>query len=360
MSADAGQDVLFDEQHGVGRITLNRPKAINALNHAMIRAIDAALVRWACDPTIRIVLLEGNGERGLCAGGDIRALYGDAKSGRLAGPAAFFYDEYRLNARIARFAKPFVALMDGIVMGGGIGLSAHASHRVVTPRSMLAMPETGIGFIPDVGGTYLLGRAPGELGVHAALTAAPLGPADAILCGLADVCVAFDRLPALIDTLAGEGSSVGAALESMSMAPPPGVLAAARPWIDACYAAGTVEQIVALLLSRPEAAARQAAADIAGKSPTSLKVTLRAVRQARRYGRLEPCLQQEYDAALACMRSHDFAEGVRAAVVDKDRNPRWFPARLEDVSPEQVAAYFVALPESSLHLEGDGKESLLF
>jgi enoyl-CoA hydratase len=352
VSTAAATDVLFSVQAGIGRITLNRPKALNALTHDMIRAIDAQLVEWANDASVSLVLLDGTGERGLCAGGDIRALYEDAKAGRLQGPADFFRDEYRLNARIARYAKPFVVFMDGIVMGGGIGLASHAAHRVVTPRSMLAMPEVGIGFIPDVGGTFLLGHAPGELGTHAALTAGRLGAADAMLLGLADLCVAVDRLPALAASLKGLGDAgaIRVALEAQAEPPPPGVLAAARAWIDAAYAAGSVEQIIAALQARPEPDAQAAVREIAGKSPTSLKLALRLLRTARTLGRLELCLQQEYDAALICMVSHDFVEGVRAAVVDKDRNPRWSPASLAEVTPDRVDRYFLTSPDTDLHL----------
>lgn len=340
-------DVLLAVSDGVGRITLNRPKALNALSHDMIRAIDAALAAWAADGAVRLVLLEGAGERGFCAGGDIRALYEDAKAGRLEGPAAFFRDEYRLNARIARYMKPVVVLMDGIVMGGGIGLAGHASHRVVTPRGMLAMPEVGIGFVPDVGGTFLLGRAPGQLGVHAALTAARLGAADALLCGLADACVSVEDLPKLTAALL-EGADPEVALKTWNTEPPPGVLQAARPWIDAAYSADTVEAILAALHARREPEAQAAATEMAGKSPTSLKVTLRMLHAARAYGRLEPCLQQEYDAALECMRSHDFVEGVRAAVVDKDRAPRWSPPTLGEVSEDAVDRYFISSPKNVL------------
>ena len=340
-------DVLFAVAGGVGRITLNRPRALNALTHDMVRAIDATLAEWAADTSVRLVLLEGAGERGFCAGGDIRALYEDAKAGRLAGPAAFFRDEYRLNAKIAFYTKPVVVFMDGIVMGGGIGLAGHASHRVVTPRATLAMPEVGIGFVPDVGGTFLLGRAPGQLGVHAALIAARLGAADALLCGLADACVAAEDLPKLAAALL-DGTDPDAALKTCSTEPPPGVLQAARTWIDAIYSGDTVEAILGGLQARPEPEAQAAARDMAAKSPTSLKVTLRLLHAARAYGRLEPCLQQEYDAALECMRSHDFVEGVRAAVVDKDRNPRWLPATLGAVSEDAVARYFVTSPETAL------------
>jgi enoyl-CoA hydratase len=345
-------DVLFRVQSGVGRVTLNRPKTLNALSHAMIRAIGAELALWAAEPSVRLVVLDGAGERGLCAGGDIRALYDDVKSGRLDGPKAFFYDEYRLNAQIAAYPKPIVALMDGIVMGGGIGLSAHASHRVVTPRSMLAMPEVAIGFVPDVGGTYLLGRAPGETGLHAALSAARLTAADALYCGLADICAATDRLADLAADLSGcaDHDSASAVLATYHEQPPPGGLEAARGWIDPAYAGATVEDILAALEARPEADAKAAARDIAGKSPTSLKVTLLLIRRARALGRLAPCLQHEYHAALECLRGVDFVEGVRAALVDKDRAPRWQPRRLEDVSAATVERSFASSPEADLHL----------
>jgi enoyl-CoA hydratase len=294
--------------------------------------------------------LRGAGERGFCAGGDIRALYEDAKAGRLEGPAAFFRDEYRLNAKIARFKKPIVVFMDGIVMGGGIGLSAHASHRVVTPRATLAMPEVGIGFVPDVGGTFLLARAENQFGTHAALTAARLGAADALLCGLADVCVATDRLPQLAAALeaCGDAQAVGAALQAHAEPPPPGVLEKAQGWISLAYAADTVEGILQALQARPEPEARAAASEMLGKSPTSLKITLRLLQRARVLGQLEPCLQQEYDAALGCMKSHDFVEGVRAAVVDKDRNPKWSPATLDKVSADVIDTFFVTSPETAL------------
>ncbi len=336
----------------MGRITLNRPKAINALTHAMIRAIDTALAAWEADPAIRLILLDGAGERGLCAGGDIRVVHDALRAGDTAGPEAFFADEYRLNARIARFPKPFVAFMDGITMGGGIGVSSHASHRVVTERSVLAMPEVGIGFLPDVGGTFLLGRAPGELGLHAALTASRLNASDAILCGLADVHVPSSALPALAERLGGcaDARAVQALLAELATKPSPATLAPSRGWIDICYAASDMEEIIAALHGRQEAAAQTAAQEIAGKSPTSLKLTLRAVRAARTLGRLEPCLQQEYDAARACLRGHDFLEGVRAALVDKDRAPAWVPADLRDVTSSMIDQYFEPSPETDLHL----------
>ena len=335
-------DVLLRLERGVGRITLNRPRALNALTLPMALAIDAALDDWERDDSVRLVLLDGAGERGLCAGGDIRALYDALLAGDVSAPRTFFHAEYRLNARIARMTKPFVALMDGIVMGGGIGLSAHGAHRVVTERSRLAMPETAIGFLPDVGGTWLLGRAPDQLGMHLALTASQIGAADAILCGLADVHVPSDALAGLAEAL-GRCDGVGevrACLDAHASEPQAGLLAGARGWIASCYAGDSVEAILDALRLQQDPLARQAVEEIGRKSPTSLKVTHRALREARRLGRLEPCLEQEYRLAIGCVSLPDFREGVRAALVDKDRSPAWSPATLDAVTAELLERVF--------------------
>ncbi len=347
-------DVIVRVEQGVGRITLNRPRALNALTHGMVQAIDAALASWAEDSAVRFVLLDGAGERGLCAGGDIRALYDALLVNDISVPAVFFRDEYRMNARIARFPKPYVALMDGIVMGGGIGVSAHGSHRVVTERSRLAMPETGIGFVPDVGGSFLLGHAPDELGMHAALTSFQLGADDAMICGLADHHVPSERLADLINELLGCQTvhEMEACLRRFETQAAAGVFREARGWIAACYAKESVEAILESLGARAEEAARQAIAAIAGKSPTSLKITLRALREARHHERLEQGLEQEYRLAMACMERPDFREGVRAALVDKDRNPAWSPARLAEVTPEEIDTIFAGPDHGGLGLAG--------
>ncbi|MEU6156445.1 enoyl-CoA hydratase/isomerase family protein [Actinosynnema sp. NPDC047251] len=323
-------------ERGVGRITLNRPEAINALTHDMVRAVDAALVAWAADDGVRSVLLDGAGDRGLCAGGDIRAVHRDAVAGGTATPG-FWADEYRLNARIARFPKPYTALMDGLVMGGGVGVSAHGSVRVVTERTRLAMPEVGIGLAPDVGGTYLLSRAPGESGTYAALTGGVLSGADAVHCGLADFLVPSGRLDAL-----REGADVTAPAVEVG----PSRLAANRTWIDACFAADTVEEILDRLVAHGEDAT---AKEIAAKSPTALKVTLAALRRARALPDLEAVLEQEYRVSVACLRDHDLVEGIRAQIIDKDRSPRWSPATLSGVDDDAVAAHF-AEPEVPFRL----------
>ncbi|MGW2304668.1 enoyl-CoA hydratase/isomerase family protein [Streptomyces sp. NPDC001809] len=334
------EDVLVRAEGRTGRLILNRPRALNALTHPMVLRIEEALTAWRDDPAVEVVVISGAGERGLCAGGDIRAIHADARAGGTAS-ADFWRDEYRLNALIARYPKPYVALMDGIVMGGGVGVSAHGTVRIVTERSRVAMPETGIGFVPDVGGTYLLALAPGELGTHLALTGAPVGAADALLCGLADHFVPSERLDRLVEDLAR--TSVHDALAAHVGQAPAGELAAHRGWIDHCYAAGTVEEIVDRLVASGVPAAKEAATALTAKSPTALKVTLASVRRARALGPLERVLEQEYRVSCAALTSPDLVEGIRAQVIDKDRDPHWSPARLAEVTDEDVARYFTPL-----------------
>ncbi|MDR3514563.1 MAG: enoyl-CoA hydratase/isomerase family protein [Azospirillaceae bacterium] len=344
--------VLVRVEGRIGRITLNRPAALNALTLDMVRHLDRALIAWARDDRVAIVLIDGTGDRAFCAGGDIRALYDAAGAQDWAPLTTFFREEYHLNARIARYPKPVVAVMDGITMGGGIGIGGHASHRIVTERSKLAMPETRIGFFPDVGGTHLLGMAPGELGTHLALTSGRVDAADAIAGNLADWLVPVERLGAVPAQLAAceSAADVSAALQAVAVTPPRGALADARTWIDRCYAGDRAEAIVAALRDAPEPDARQAAGEITANSPTSVKVTLAALRRARRLGTIEPCLNQEFRLALSLTRDPDFREGVRAAVVDKDRQPRWSPADLPGVSDAAVERHFLGLGAGELGL----------
>ncbi|RVW05951.1 enoyl-CoA hydratase/isomerase family protein [Rhodococcus spongiicola] len=340
-------EVIVERVGGLGRITLNRPKAINALTHTMVQALTSTLLEWAADDWVHAVLVIGAGERGLCAGGDIVSIYHDAREGG-SGSKDFWRDEYVLNAAIARSGKPYVAIMDGIVMGGGVGISAHGNVRVVTERSTIAMPEVGIGFVPDVGGTYLLSRAPGELGTHIALTTSRLGAGDAIYCGFADHFVPSGRL-AEFERVLSTGS-VEDALALFAEPPPASELAEQRGWIDAAYAADTVEEIVANLRASGVPEATAAAEQILAKSPTAVKVTLRALRQAREFGSLEEALDQEYRVSSACLDSHDLVEGIRAQVVEKDRKPAWSPSTLEAVTDEHVDRFFEPLGESELGL----------
>ncbi|MBO1419958.1 enoyl-CoA hydratase/isomerase family protein [Streptomyces sp. FH025] len=333
MSAEPAEVQAFLEGT-VGRIVLNRPRALNSLTHGMITTLRATLDDWATDDRVRAVVLTGAGERGLCAGADIRAMHDDARAGG-ADTRAFFRDEYRLNALIARYPKPYVAVMDGITMGGGVGLSAHGAVRIVTERSAVAMPETRIGLVPDVGGSHLLARAPGELGTHLGLTSVSMGPGDALLCGFADYYVPSARIPELLDALTHGGDPAATAAAHAEPAPP-AVLAAQRGWIDACYAADTAEEIVERLLDSGVPEAKEAAELVLANSPTAVKVTLAALRRARALPSLEAALDQEYRVSCAALDGHDLVEGIRAQVIDKDRNPRWSPAALAGVTAADV------------------------
>jgi enoyl-CoA hydratase len=337
------------------RVTLNRPRAINALTLDMVRALEAALDQAQGDERVALVVLDGAGDRGLCAGGDIRALYDAALAGDRGG-LEFWREEYALNARLARFDKPVVAVMDGIVMGGGIGISAHASCRLVTERTSLAMPEVGIGFSPDVGGTWLLSRSPGELGTHVALTGSSIDGADAIVCGLADRFIPIASVGRLIASLGD--SDVDSAVEKFATAPeavPVSSLAEDRAWIDATYSADSIEEILDRLASQRATGAQRASDRITGNSPTALKVALRALREAQRLSTLEACLEMEFRISRTfLLDAFDFSEGIRAAVVDKDRTPRWQPARLEEVGPGRVERFF-ASEEDDLQLETKGE-----
>ena len=345
-------ELLVRSDGALRRITLNRPKALNALTLDMAVAMTALLRSWASDPRVGTVLIDGAGERGLCAGGDIRALYDGAKTGSPYA-AQFWATEYHLNVLIGRYPKPVIAVMDGVVMGGGVGISAHASHRIVTERSAVAMPEVGIGFFPDVGASFLLARSPGSTGTHLALTGDRMNAADAIYCGFADVHVAATRLAELPSALAEcrSADDVQARLGKMSSPPPAGRLPAARRWIDRCYGSNEVEDIVARLRAESGDAAGAALANILTKSPTSLKVALRNVRSAVSFSRIEESFQQDYRIALACIAGHDFIEGIRATIVDKDRNPVWRPDRLEGVTQEIVDRHFRPVGKLELTFE---------
>lgn len=342
--------LLHTEGHTL-RITLNRPRALNALTHTMVRSIDDALTEAEGDERITAVVVSGAGERGLCAGGDIRSIYQDARRGGHAS-VDFWRDEYRLNARIARFPKPYVAFMDGIVMGGGVGVSAHGDVRIVTERSRVAMPETAIGFVPDVGGTRLLATAPGELGTHLALTGQDIGAADALLCGLADHFVPSQRLPDLTTALAACATpdAVTRTVQQYVADAPGGELASQRAWIDECYTAETVEEIIGRLRDTGLTEAKEAAETLLANSPTALKVTLASVRRAKRLDSLETVLEQEFRVSCRAFAGPDLAEGVRAQIIDKDRSPRWNPAGLADVTDATVARFFEPLGEQELAL----------
>jgi enoyl-CoA hydratase len=322
----------------VGRLTLNRPKALHALTEAMCQALTAALLAWREDDAVDLVLIDHAGERGFCAGGDIRALAisgaGDGQAGR-----AFFLAEYRMNDLLQRYPKPIVAVMDGVTMGGGMGLSIYARYRVATERTVLAMPETGIGLFPDIGAGWFLSRLPGEFGTWMALTGALLQAADGLFLKFCTHYVPSDRIEALKDTLIRGASEAHRTLARFSVDPGPPPLAGKQAALSALFEHDTVEAILAALEAGSSWAKAQAAI-LATRSPTSMKIALRELREARARSSFAEELAVEYRLACRIIRTPDFQEGVRAAVIDKDGAPQWRPARLEDVSEADLDALF--------------------
>lgn len=346
---DARPDtVLHEVVDRVGRLTLNRPRAINSLNDEMVVEMLRVLDEWADDPALRAVWVEGAGDKGLCAGGDVVALRRSVLDGDVESVLGFWEREYALNARIASYPKPYVVWMDGVVMGGGVGVSAHGSHRIVTERTKLAMPETIIGFFPDVGGLWFLSRAPGELGTHMALTGLPVNGADAVLLGVADAQVtsrAKDTVLAdLASGLSGEPrdprepmqwSIPSLNVEGVDLPEPS--LAQHREWIEQCYAGDDPAAIVDRLTRHTHPSAREAAATIEQRSPHSVAVTLAALRRASALS-VDEVLAQDQRLGRAFAGHPDFAEGIRALLVDKDRSPHWADAHLADVDRQTILA----------------------
>jgi enoyl-CoA hydratase len=351
--ADA-QDILFERRGAAGLVTLNRPGALNAVTHAMVLALRAQLDQWASDPAITRVVITAAGERSFCAGGDIRHLYDLGVAGKREEALQFWRDEYPLNATIKNYRKPYVALIDGIVMGGGVGVSVHGSHRVAGDRYSFAMPEVGIGFFPDVGATWFLPRLPGELGAYCALTGERFGPGDAVGADLATHRIPSARFPALLDGLAGT-VSVDAVLAAFGEPAAPGPILARRAAIDRLFAGTSVESILAAL--DREAASASADADWAGKtaatmrakSPLSLKLALAQVRRGGSWD-FATCMRAEFRIVSRLIEGHDFYEGVRAVIVDKDNSPRWQPASLAEISEAEVERHFAALGARELVL----------
>ncbi|HVG81995.1 MAG TPA: enoyl-CoA hydratase/isomerase family protein [Methylomirabilota bacterium] len=336
-------DILFERRGRLGHVRLNRPHALNALTLDMSRRLDRTLKDWALDPEIALVAIRGAGERAFCAGGDVRALYKEGPGSPFT--EIFYREEYALNRNIFRFPKPYVALIDGIVMGGGVGVSAHGSHRVVTERTLFAMPETGIGLFPDVGATWLLSRCPGETGLYLGLTGARIRAADLIALGLAEVMVPGDRLDALEAELAQvrTRAEIDGVLGAHDADPGDPALGPHRATIDRCFSEPSVERILAALDAEGTGWARETAATLRTKSPTSLKVTLRQLRLGRTLPDFEAAMRLEFRLVQHFMAGKEFFEGVRAVVIDKDQRPRWSPARLEDVTDAQIESYFAPL-----------------
>jgi enoyl-CoA hydratase len=330
------QTVIARRDRRVGRIVLNRPQALNALDLAMIRACARALTAWRDDPHVHGVVIEGAGDRAFCAGGDIRALRQYELDGEHYKAETFFREEYELNLMIATYPKPYVALIDGICMGGGIGVSVHAPYRVATEHAAFAMPETAIGFFPDIGATFFLPRLPGELGAYLGLTGMRMQGADSVHAGLATHFTPRADLPALSHALAADGPG---ALGSHARPLPPFSLAAQRGTIDHCFGADSVAEIVRRLETTGDAWATKTLATLRTVSPSALCWTLEALRRGANLT-LPQCQAAELALTRTTMRHPDFAEGVRAMVVDKDRKPHWQPSRIAEVDPAVIAAMF--------------------
>ncbi len=346
MAADP--EILFDRRGTAGIVTLNRPAALNAVTHGMVRALRAQLDAWREDPSITRVVVTAAGERAFSAGGDLRRLYDLGRAEDYEAALDFWRDEYALNAAIKHYPKPYVALIDGIVMGGGVGVSVHGSHRVAGDRFQFAMPEVGIGFFPDVGATWFLPRLPGELGAYCALTAERLRADDAVASGVATHRVRSDRFADLADALCGS-VPVDAVLAAFAEPAPEGPVTKMRGMIDRHFAADTVEDIVAQL-DAGDAGAHAMAATIRGKAPLSLKIALAQVRRGAQWS-FDDCMRAEFRIVSRIVRGVDFYEGVRAVIVDKDNAPRWRPASLAEVTDAEVERHFAPL-DCELELPG--------
>ena len=351
----ATEEILFAVEQGIAIVRMNRPKALNALTHEMVVAYDAKLKAWSADPAIKALVILGEGGRAFCAGGDIRKLYDEGRAGGRY-PYDFYHDEYITNARIKRFPKPYIAFLDGITMGGGVGFSVHGTHRIATENTLFAMPETGIGLFPDVGGSHFLSRCPGEIGQYLALTGERLKAADSIAAG---ICTAFvpaakrDELLAALKAADWSGDAmrvadkVIAGLATDAGAP---ALPTHRAVIDRCFAGTSVEAVLAALDADGGEFAAKQAATIRTKSPTSLKLTFRQIREGAKRS-MDECMRMEWRMVNRVIKGHDFYEGTRAVVVDKDQKPQWKPPTLAAVSDADIDAYFAPLPDGDLRYD---------
>lgn len=348
---DESVEILCERRGAAGVITLNRPRALNALTLTMVREMRRALDSWAADPAVDRILVEGAGEKAFCAGGDIRRLTELGRAGNREEALTFWREEYQINALIKRYPKPYVSLIDGIVMGGGVGISLHGTYQVAGDRYLFAMPEVGIGFFPDVGATYALPRLPGRTGMYLALTGERIGRADALALGLATHAVESAALPSLREALIA-GDPIEEALERASTNPEPAPLAAERVVIDACFAAESVPAILRRLDDAAEngsAFAARTAQTIRTKSPMSLSIAFEQVRRGAGLD-FEEAMRTEFRIVSRIFEGHDFFEGVRATLIDKDGQPRWQPASFSEVDPAAVERHFSSLGAHELEI----------
>jgi enoyl-CoA hydratase/carnithine racemase len=331
-------EILSDIEGYAGVITLNRPKALNALSLPMIQEMTRLLIDWKDNPQIRMIIVKSNTDKAFCAGGDVRSVYDARHKGDRSFMAALFQEEYILNLMIHKYPKPYISLIDGLAMGGGLGISVHGAYRIVTERTLIAMPETAIGFFPDVGASYFLNRCPGEIGPYMGLLGARLTGSDALYAGLATHWIASADIVALYQslTLCSSAADVNETLQNTAGGQEDCFLQTHRDLIDRCFSYPTIEGIVEALFQDP--LTRPWAQDILKKSPTSLKLTLALLRRTKGWP-LKDVLVLDFQISQACVENHDFFEGIRAVLVDKDQNPRWDPANLADVTPEMIQKY---------------------
>lgn len=335
----ADADILFEHRGRLGLITLNRPEALNALTHDMALRLERQLDLWRDDDGVAVVAIQGAGDKAFCAGGDIRALY-DAGREDGRNNFQFYADEYRLNTKIKRYPKPYVSIMDGIVMGGGVGVSIHGSLRIATERTVFAMPETGIGLFPDVGGTWFLPRLPGQAGIWLGLTGSRLKGGDAVAAGVCDLLTGAADLDAVIDRLAdGEVPPSRAGRPEMEQS----------EQINQCFDGESVEAVIAALDHAGTDWAMKQRATILTKSPACTRIAFRQIREGASLD-FEDCMRLEYRLARFCMTQPDFYEGVRAIIIDKDNAPKWSPATLAEADDAYVAPAFAPLGDEELAL----------
>ncbi len=329
-----------------GRITLNRPDALNALTHDMIHAIHAALIDWADNPDIALLILDATGDRAFCAGGDIAKMYETGKAGDFDYGRSFWRDEYRMNAAMFTFPKPVVSFLQGFTMGGGVGVGCHASHRIVGATSKIAMPEVGIGLIPDVGGTLILARAPGRLGEYLGTTATRMGPGDAIHAGFADYYLVEAAWPDLIAALIRDGD-VGA-VDAAATPPPDSPLAALQAQIDDAFGGETLGDILRYLETLQTDFAQSALTALHRNAPLAMGCAVELIHRARTSDDIYRALDQEFRYVWRAGEQGDFIEGIRAAIIDKDRNPAWAHDGPAAVKPFEVSAMLRPLGKDAL------------
>ncbi|MEM6610416.1 MAG: enoyl-CoA hydratase/isomerase family protein [Pseudomonadota bacterium] len=330
-----------------GRITLTRPKALNALTYAMCLQIDAALKAWTADDRVKLVLIDAEGDKAFCAGGDIAEMYATGTAGDFAYGQRFWADEYRMNARLFRFPRPVVTFLQGFTMGGGVGVGCHGSHRIVGETAKVAMPECGIGLIPDVGGSLILARAPGRLGEYLGTTSARMGPGDAILAGFADYFVPLDAWAELKSRLIETGR--WDAVTEAAKPPPPAPLAQMQGQIDRVFAGQTLRDILNALAHDQSDFAREATGAIGRNAPLSVAACVELIHRVRSVpDDIQHALSLEYRFTARAMEKGDFLEGIRAAIIDKDRNPHWQHADPSQVSLAEVAGMLLPLGADAL------------